>query len=392
MNIRTGVLPLLRGTTITTRHRFLFPFTILPISHRYISTTHSVKMAAQDTPSGKESKSNDNVITNWVKPGDKSGEFKRQQSTFRSFISSSPDSEFPAEAGRYHLYVSLACPWANRTLIARKLKGLEDFISFSAVHWHMGSQGWRFVTPDETDQEDVKGEGVVPHDEGLTHIRELYFSVNPEYEGRFTVPVLWDKKTKRIVNNESSEILRMLNTEFNNLITDPFKSVDLYPEDLRKQIDEANEWQYDLISNGVYKSGFATTQEAYEKNVKALFEALDRAEKHLTDNPGPYWFGERLTEVDIRLFVTLIRFDPVYVQHFKCNIRDIRSGYPAIHKWMRNLYWGIPAFKDTTNFNHIKFHYTKSHPNINPVSITPLGPVPDILPRWEEVPAVSFRG
>lgn len=155
----------------------------------------------------------DNVITNWVNPSDKSGEFKRQQSTFRSFISSSPGSEFPPEAGRYHLYVSYACPWANRTLIARKLKGLEDIISFSVVHWHMGPKGWRFVTDEEAEQEDVKGEGVVPHEGRLSHLREVYFGVNPEYEGRFTVPVLWDKKRGRIVNNESSEILRMLNSE-----------------------------------------------------------------------------------------------------------------------------------------------------------------------------------
>ncbi|KAK4655584.1 S-glutathionyl-(chloro)hydroquinone reductase [Podospora pseudocomata] len=402
MSIRSSISPLLRGTAALSHlskgsfritHSSSFTSSIKVSTHRYLSTTTNFKMAAQDTPSGKEVQKDDNVITNWVNPSDKSGEFKRQQSTFRSFISSSPGSEFPPEAGRYHLYVSYACPWANRTLIARKLKGLEDIISFSVVHWHMGPKGWRFVTDEEAEQEDVKGEGVVPHEGGLSHLREVYFGVNPEYEGRFTVPVLWDKKGGRIVNNESSEILRMLNSEFNGLIDEPFKSVDLYPEDLRREIDETHEWQYDLINNGVYKSGFATTQEAYERNVKALFEALDRAEKHLADGTeGPYWFGERLTEVDIRLFVTIVRFDPVYVQHFKCNIRDIRSGYPAIHKWMRNLYWNIPAFKDTTNFNHIKFHYTKSHTNINPLSITPLGPVPDILPRWEEVPAVSFRG
>ncbi|KAK0742192.1 glutathione S-transferase [Apiosordaria backusii] len=410
MNIRTGVSPLLRGTPSLSplrrttlgplnRPSFSSSFSLSPptvtLPHRYISTTKLTKMAAQDTPSGKQQKpdNDDNVITNWVKPGDKSGEFKRQQSTFRSFISSSPGSEFPPETNRYHLYVSYACPWANRTLIARKLKGLEDIVSFSVVHWHMGAQGWRFVTADEAANDDsVKGEGVVPHDEGFTHLRELYFSVNPDYEGRFTVPVLWDKKTKQIVNNESSEILRMLNTEFNNLVDEPYKSLDLYPEDLRKQIDETHEWQYDLINNGVYKSGFATTQEAYERNVRALFSALDRAEAHLGQNQGPYWFGDRLTEVDIRLFVTIIRFDPVYVQHFKCNIRDIRSGYPAIHKWMRNLYWNIPAFKETTNFAHIKNHYTRSHTNINPLSITPVGPVPDILGLGEEVAAVGLRG
>lgn len=168
------------------------------------------------------------------------------------------------------------------------------------------------------------------------------------------------------------------------------RGIDLYPEALRNDIEEAHKWQYDLINNGVYKSGFATTADAYERNVTALFEALDRVEKHLQgQREGPYYFGKALTEVDIRLYVTLIRFDPVYVQHFKCNIRDIRSGYPATHRWMRNLYWKLPAFKDTTQFEHIKWHYTRSHTQINPLSITPVGPLPNILPLEEEVPAVA---
>ncbi|KAK5660383.1 hypothetical protein OQA88_12926 [Cercophora sp. LCS_1] len=320
-------------------------------------------------------------ITDWVKPGDASGEFKRQQSSFRNWISSAPDATYQPEPGRYHLYVSYACPWATRTLIARKLKGLENIVSFSVVHWHMGAKGWRFPTPQDTD---AAGENVTPSPveghEAFTHLREVYFAVNPEYEGRFTVPVLWDRKTSTIVNNESSEILRMFGREFDGIIEEKYRGVDLYPEELRAEIEEAHEWQYDLINNGVYKSGFATTQEAYERNVVRLFEALDRAEEHLKTTGGPFWFGERMTEVDVRLFVTIIRFDPVYVQHFKCNIRDIRSGYPAIHQWMRNLYWNYPAFKDTTNFLHIKNHYTKSHTQINPLSITPLGPLPDILP------------
>ncbi|KAK6852774.1 hypothetical protein PG995_011325 [Apiospora arundinis] len=329
-------------------------------------------------------------ITQWVKPGDKSGEFKRQTSAFRDWVSNEPGSKFPAEKGRYHLYVSYACPWAHRTLIARKLKGLEDYISYSVVHWHMGEKGWRFPTPEDTDAE---GENVVPDPlhEGFTHLRDLYFSVDKDYAARFTVPVLYDKVAKTIVSNESSEILRMLGSAFDPQLPEgsATRNLDLYPEALRKDIDEAGEWTYDLINNGVYKSGFATTQEAYERNVVALFEALDRVEKHLTENKGPYYFGESLTETDIRLFVTLIRFDPVYVQHFKCNIRDIRSGYPATHRWMRNLYWNLPAFRDTTNFLHIKSHYTKSHTQINPPSITPVGPLPNILPLDEEVPAVA---
>lgn len=336
--------------------------------------------------SGQEGKD----ITHWVKPGDKSGEFKRQTSSFRDFISSKPDAKFPAEKGRYHLYISYACPWATRALIVRKLKGLEDIISFSSVHWYMGPKGWRFATAEDTDAE---GENVIPDPveghENFTHIREVYFAAQPDYDARFTVPVLYDKVQKTIVNNESSEIIRMLNTEFNDLLEEPYKSVDIYPENLRRQIDEANEWQYDKINNGVYKSGFATTQEAYERNVVALFDALDRAEEHLASNEGPYWFGKEISEVDVRLYPTIIRFDPVYVQHFKCNLRDIRSGYPALHRWMRYLYWNVPAFKDTTNFLHIKNHYTRSHTQINPHSITPLGPLPDILPLEEEVRAVQ---
>lgn len=334
-------------------------------------------------------------ITDWVKPGDTSGEFKRQQSSFRNWISKEPDAQFPPEKGRYHLYVSYACPWACRTLITRQLKGLEDVISFSVVHWHLGQQGWRFASKDDP-AEDLPGVNVVPDPieghEALTHLRQVYFESDPDYAGRFTVPVLYDKKAKTIVSNESSEILRMLGSEFDDIVEPQFRGWQPYPAPLRAQIDEANEWIYDQINNGVYKSGFATTQAAYDRNVVALFEALDRAESHLAGkkpDDGPYWFGKDITEVDIRLFVTIIRFDPVYVQHFKCNIRDIRSGYPHVHAWMRNLYWNHPAFRDTTQFDHIKWHYTKSHTQINPLSITPRGPVPDILPLDKEVPAVA---
>ncbi|KAL2754525.1 hypothetical protein ACRALDRAFT_1070285 [Sodiomyces alcalophilus JCM 7366] len=331
-------------------------------------------------------------ILNWVKPGDTSGEFKRQQSSFRNWISRDSGARYPPAKGRYHLYISYACPWACRTLAVRKLKGLEDVISFSAVHWHLGEKGWRFATPDDP-PEDIPGENVIPDPveghESFTHLRQIYFESNPQYEGRFTVPVLYDKQTKTIVSNESSEILRMLGTEFDDLIEPRFREWNPYPHNLRSQIDEANDWIYDLINNGVYKSGFATTQAAYDRNVVALFEALDRAEAHLASSDGPYWFGKELTEVDIRLFVTIIRFDPVYVQHFKCNLRDIRSGYPRLHTWMRNLYWNHPAFKETTQFEHIKWHYTRSHLQINPLAITPYGPNPDVLPLDKEVPAVA---
>ncbi|KAF3905171.1 hypothetical protein AA313_de0203524 [Arthrobotrys entomopaga] len=236
-------------------------------------------------------------------------------------------------------------------------------------------EGWRFAEADEGIPD--TGPDTLNN---AKFLREIYFGANPEYKGRFTVPVLWDKKLKTIVNNESSEIIRMLYTEFDGIIGDEYKNSKFYTPESAKQIDEMNDWIYDTINNGVYKCGFATTQEAYERNVHILFEALDRVEGILKSG-GPYLLGDTLTEADIRLFPTIIRFDTVYVQHFKCNIKMIRHDYPAIHKWMRHLYWDIPAFKDTCNFEHIKKHYTKSHTQINPYSITPVGPVPDILPK-----------
>ncbi|KAI9780247.1 MAG: S-glutathionyl-(chloro)hydroquinone reductase [Geoglossum umbratile] len=328
---------------------------------------------------------NSGRITDWVALGDKSGEFKRGQSTFRDFISKKPGANFPPERGRYHLYVSYACPWAHRTLIARKLKGLDDIVGFTVVHWHLGDKGWRFATPDEN----LPGENVTPdpNHKDATHLRDLYFKVNPDYTGRFTVPVLWDKKTSRIVNNESSEIIRMFYYEFDEFLPEEYKNVDLFPKELRKQIEETNDWTYSDVNN----AGFATTQEAYERNVKQLFTSLDRVEAHLASSPGPYYFGSAITEADIRLYTTIARFDPCYVQHFKTNLRDIRSGYPAIHRWLRKLYWDVPAFHDTTQFEHIKKHYTKSHTQINPLGITPLGPVPDILPKDKEVAAAEAK-
>ncbi|CBF86316.1 glutathione S-transferase family protein [Aspergillus nidulans FGSC A4] len=326
-------------------------------------------------------------ITDWVNPGDKSGEFKRQASVFRNLISKEAGAEFPPEKDRYHLYVSYACPWAHRTLIVRKLKGLEDIISYTSVHWHLGEKGWRFATPDE----DIPGANTTPDPvhSSYSHLRDIYFANEPNYTGRFTVPVLYDKKTKRIVSNESSEIIRMFYYEFDDLLPAQYQKVDLFPPHLREQIDATNDWVYNDVNNGVYKSGFATTQEAYERNVTTLFASLDRIEKHLADSKSAYFFGDDITEADIRLFTTIVRFDPVYVQHFKCNIRDIRSGYPAIHAWLRRLYWDVPAFRETTQFEHIKKHYTKSHSQINPFGITPVGPTPDILPKDKEVNAVK---
>ncbi|KAF9016168.1 glutathione S-transferase [Hymenopellis radicata] len=267
------------------------------------------------------------------------GSFKRAPMTFRNVIEKG--GKFEPELDRYHLYVSYACPWATRTLIVRKLKGLDSLI--------------RGRDPNYNAQ----------------HVKDLYLKADPNFSGRFTVPILWDKKLHTVVNNESSEIIRIFNTAFNDSIlrTRP---------DLRAEIDSLNDWIYPNINNGVYRSGFATTQSAYEEAVHQLFESLDKVEKLLTGKQ--YIVGDRLTECDIRLWVTIIRFDPVYVGHFKCNIRDIRHGYPVINKWMKNLYWNNDAFKSSTNFKHIKTHYYWSHQMINGTRIVPVGPIPDIEP------------
>jgi len=251
----------------------------------------------------------------------------------------------------------------------RKLKGLEQIVPFSVVSPRMGANGWAFHAADPYPDANIE-----PLYQS-SYLKDLYLRADPNYSGRFTVPVLWDKKQHTIVNNESSEIIRMLNSEFD---ADAPGKPDLYPAELRKGIDEVNEWVYDLINNGVYKSGFAKTQEAYREAVVNLFEALDRVEALLKGKT--YLVGDRLTEADVRLFVTLIRFDPVYVGHFKCNIRTIRGGYPNIHLWMRRLYWQNDAFQSTTNFDHIKTHYYWSHGHINPTQIVPFGPVPHIEP------------
>ncbi|KAH7923082.1 hypothetical protein BV22DRAFT_1036761 [Leucogyrophana mollusca] len=298
------------------------------------------------------------------------GSFKRAASSFRNWIEKG--TEFAPEKDRYHLFVSYSCPWATRTLITRKLKGLEEIIPVSAVSPHMGEHGWPFANVDP-----FPGADVDPL-YNSSHVKDLYFRADPNYGGRFTVPVLWDKKKHTIVNNESSEIIRMFNTAFNDLIPAEKAAIDIYPEAHRKEIDGINEWVYDTVNNGVYKSGFATSQEAYEGAVRPLFSSLDRLEKMLKGKD--YLVGDILTEADIRLFVTIIRFDPVYVGHFKCNIRDIRNGYPAIHTWMRKLYWNNSAFKDTTNFEHIKVHYYWSQTKVNPTRIVAVGPEPDIKP------------
>lgn len=297
------------------------------------------------------------------------GSWKRPPSSFRNTIE--PGGEFPPEKGRYHLYVSYGCPWATRTLIVRKLKGLGDLISVTAVSPRMDEHGWPFANVDP-----FPGADNDPF-YGAEHLKDIYLRVAPNYEGRFTVPVLWDKKSETIVNNESSEIIRMFNTAFNDLLPKDKADIDLYPDSLRTEIDELNTWVYDTVNNGVYRTGFARSQKAYEDAVVPLFESLDRLEKILTRKD--YIIADRLTEADVRLFVTIIRFDVAYHGNFKCNLRTIRDGYPAIHRWLRKLYWNNSAFKDTTNFTHIKAGYYKIG-FLNPHGIVPLGPVPEILP------------
>lgn len=320
-----------------------------------------------------------------LKFADKDGAYRRLPSQFRNSISREPGAEFPPDLNRYHLYVSLACPWAHRVLITRLFKGLTQALPVTIVHWHMDENGWRFPTKEElaTVKNGDISLGTAEPLYGFERLKQLYYKANPDYDGRFTVPVLWDKQKETIVNNESSEIIRMLNTEFNDLLPADFAEVDLYPEELRSKIDEINDLVYDNINNGVYKTGFATSQDVYEKEVKNVFAHLDKVEEILKSNQEQdpkhrLLIGTTLTEADVRLYTTIVRFDPVYVQHFKCNIGMIRHDYPYINEWLKLLYWKIPAFKDSTDFSHIKKHYTKSHKGINPHGITPVGPIPDV--------------
>jgi putative glutathione S-transferase len=301
----------------------------------------------------------------WYDTAESGGRFVRKESQFREWVtadgSPGPSGEggFPAEAGRYHLYVSLACPWAHRTLIIRALKGLEEMISVSVVHWLMRGEGWTFA----------EGPGVVPDTVGgAERLYEVYLRAKPGYTGRVTVPVLWDRKRQTIVNNESSEIIRMLNSAFDGLGAKPG---DYYPEALRPEIDAVNDRVYKTLNNGVYRAGFATTQEAYEEAVNPLFETLDWLEERLSDG-RPYLLGETLTEADWRLFTTLVRFDPVYVGHFKCNRRRI-ADYPRLSSYVKRLY-EHPGVAATVDFDHIKRHYYESHRHINPTGIVPVGP------------------
>ncbi|MGX6449687.1 glutathione S-transferase family protein [Patulibacter sp. S7RM1-6] len=301
----------------------------------------------------------------WSKEMGDKGEFRRQTSAFRDRVTADGSSGFPAAAGRYHLYVSLACPWASRTVLVRRLKGLEDAIPMTIVDPERDEHGWAFrpgrVSP--------PGQADPLH--GWTYLSEAYLATDPAFDGRVTVPVLWDTETNRVVNNESSEILRMLNREFDAFAGRP--ELDLYPEELRDEIDALNERIYATVNNGVYRAGFATTQEAYEEAVTELFASLDWLEELLGERR--YLTGDRITEADVRLLMTLVRFDPVYVGHFKCNLRRIVD-YPHLWGYARDLYQQ-PGVADTVSFDHIKTHYYATHPSINPTGIVPLGPVID---------------
>jgi len=295
------------------------------------------------------------------------GDFKRSESSFRSKVTRDGSSGFPAESNRYHLYVSYACPWAHRTLIMRKLKGLEDVISFNVLDWLLGEGGWWFC-------DDKPGCSPDPI-HNFQMLKQVYQLAKPDYDGRVTVPVLFDRKTNTIVNNESAEIIRMLNTEFNDFCKTPEQAaLDFYPPPLREKIDATNEWVYATINNGVYKCGFATKQEPYEAAFNQLFNSLDRVEDILSHQR--YLVShDQITEADIRLFTTLVRFDPVYVTHFKCNLRRLIQ-YPNIYAYTRELYQ-MPGIKETVNMLHIKNHYFQSHRHINPHGIVPLGPFID---------------
>lgn len=292
---------------------------------------------------------------------DEKGRFIRPSTTFRHQITADGSSGFKAQSGRYHLYICWACPWAQRTAIMRKLKGLEDAISLSVVAPEIDQNGWEF-----SDQP-----GCIPDTVNHTnYLWEVYLKADPDYTGRVTVPVLWDKQTGTIVNNESREIIRMLDTQFDAIAQ---KDVNFYPEDLQAKIDQTIDAIYQPINNGVYRAGFATKQSAYEEAVTELFDALDYWENVL--DRQRYLCGDRITEADWCIFTTLLRFDAVYYVHFKCNLRRIVD-YPNLWNYLKDLYQQ-PGVKETCNLDHIKRHYYKSHPNVNPTRIVPKGPIID---------------
>ncbi|MCQ8232844.1 glutathione S-transferase family protein [Pectobacterium carotovorum] len=305
----------------------------------------------------------------WYETKSTGGHFKRSESAFRNWVT--PDGApgltgkggFPAQSGRYHLYVSLACPWAHRTLLMQQLKGLEDHIAVSVVHPLMLDHGWTFGT----DFEAATGDSLYQHE----FLYQLYLHAMPDYSGRVTVPVLWDTEQHTIVSNESADIIRMLNSAFDGVGA---TAGDYYPEALRAQIDELNGWIYDKVNNGVYKAGFATSQSAYDESATTVFAALSDLESILAKQR--YLTGEQLTEADLRLWTTLIRFDPVYHTHFKCDKYRL-SDYPNLFGFLRDIYQ-MPGIADTVDMAHIRHHYYRSHGTINPHGVISLGPEQDL--------------
>lgn len=306
-------------------------------------------------------------VDKWYDTKSTDGRYVRKASAFRNWVtadgSAGPSgvSGFKAEPDRYHLYVSLACPWAHRTLIFRALKGMEDMISISVVHWFMGENGWTFASGDGSTPDPINN---------AEFLHQVYTAAKPDFSGRVTVPILWDKHQKTIVSNESADIIRMFNSAFDDIGAAPG---DYYPEAEHAEIDAVNARIYDTVNNGVYKAGFATTQPAYEEAVTPLFETLDWLEDRLSTRR--YLMGANLTEADWRLFTTLIRFDPVYVGHFKCNLRPI-ADYTHLSAYVRDLYQH-PGIAETVDIPYIKKHYYGSHETVNPTRVVPMGPVVD---------------
>ncbi|EUC49634.1 hypothetical protein COCMIDRAFT_84047 [Bipolaris oryzae ATCC 44560] len=289
--------------------------------------------------------------------------------------------EFPPEKDRYHLYIGLFCPYAHRTNLIRHLFNLQDYLPISIVRpYPKGEPGWRF---------DATYPGSTPdHLFNSQFLHQIYFRCDPAYKGRYTVPMIWDKKAQKIVCNESAEMVKWLPSAFSSLNPPPSPPPatvrTLYPTSLQAKIDETKQWMTNLICNGVYKAGFAPSQAPYEEHVVPLFAALNKLEALIHGNGGPYILGSHMTELDIFAYPTIVRFDTVYAQHFKTNLGSIRHDYPVLNNWLKGLYWNVEGFKESTEFRHIKENYTKSHESINPLAITPLGPYPDVEEGYEE--------
>ena len=301
----------------------------------------------------------------------KSGEFQRQPDAFREWLSNDESTAYPAAADRYHLYVSLACPWASRTVIFRKLKGLDEAIGMTIVDPIRDEEGWAFRDPSGKIPPGAPFESTDSIN-GFQFLRQAYKATNPDYSERVTVPVLWDKQTKKIVNNCEDDICRMFNDRFNDFAQN--KDVDFFPKEIEAEHAKFSSFLHDNVNNGVYRAGFATRQRPYEIACRKLFEALDQLEERLSKNR--YLFGNRIVEADWRLFCTLIRFDVVYHGHFKCNLRRIID-YPNLQGYLLDLYQQ-PGITETVNFDHIKRHYYMTHTQINPTRIVPIGPVLDL--------------